>query len=101
MVFSAACPEPRILENGIQTGSGQIESVKLAVTNRQLRDDPERLRVALKSVGIACSHDQPIQFLLNDVAEGRVTQVVTQRCCLSNVSIQPSESAWQGGELSE
>jgi len=56
----------------------------------QSYEDPKRLRISFKSLGVALFPHEPVQSPLRDMTEGRVPEVVSKRGCFCEVRIRKS-----------
>ena len=90
MQSSVSASEPRVLQDGVQCGAGQIESREILMPESKLCDDAERLGITFKPIGVAGLSDQFVQPPLGDVSERRMTQVMGQCRRLNNVWINPT-----------
>ena len=96
MRLGVRCSGPWVLEHCRAYGGGEVKADGGGATDLRARHDPVRLRVALEPVRQAETVPRkPVQYLLAEVPERRVPQVVRERGRLDHVRVAPAQLVQQ------
>ena len=85
-----------VLHQAFERLPGEIKAVELRVAALQRRHNAQRLRVVVEA---AEAFETGVKRALTGVAEGRMAEIVRQRCRLRQVLVEPERARERAGDL--